>query len=41
MRSLLIPLDQWYRRHLRMCIWKCSKSEDSLFKFAEMWNTER
>ena len=25
MRSLLIPLDQWYRRHLRMCIWKCWK----------------
>ena len=31
MRSLLIPLDQWYRRHLRMCIWKCWKRVKTRF----------
>lgn len=25
MKRTLIPLDQWYRRRLRMCIWKCWK----------------
>lgn len=25
MKTMLKPLDQWYRRRLRMCIWKCWK----------------
>lgn len=25
MKQTLIPLDQWYRRRVRMCIWKCWK----------------
>lgn len=42
MRSLLIPLDQWYRRPLAYVYMEMlEESEDSLFKFAEMWNTER
>ena len=25
MKTMLKPLEQWYRRRLRMCIWKCWK----------------
>ena len=41
MRSLLIPLDQWYQTLAYVYMEMLEESEDSLFKFAEMWNTER
>ena len=31
MKGMLIPLDQWYRRRLRMCIWKCWKKTKTRF----------
>ena len=32
MKSKLQELDQWYRRRLRMCIWKCWKKVKTRFK---------
>lgn len=32
MKSKLQEIDEWYRRRLRMCIWKCWKKEKTRFK---------
>jgi group II intron reverse transcriptase/maturase len=32
MKSRLVEIDQWYRRRLRMCIWKCWKKINTRFK---------
>jgi hypothetical protein len=32
MKSRLQEMDEWYRRRLRMCIWKCRKKVKTRFK---------
>jgi hypothetical protein len=39
MKSKLQVLDEWYRRRLRMCIWKnWKKGENPLQESYAMWN---